>query len=219
MLGGVGVRLSRCMKVALVVVFVSLTSTMSFLSKLHIHCTKAASPRSFVLMSSMKPNDDVFGVEISIQRQYEALRRGKALDPKMQTKTKTPSQIMGSYQKMRINYFSDSLLVSVIGLSLVWSFGTLHDSLSYALGSLMGVVYSLLLGKYVERIGTARENRAVDNLRFAPVVFLVLLYAKYRTTLNIIPELAGFVLSSQLSSFLQMFNDDLYGELEELDED
>jgi hypothetical protein len=150
-----------------------------------------------------KKKEEVFGAEMKLKN-----KATNNLSRKINR-----SQIMQGYERMRSQYLADSALIAVIGFSFVWFFGSLQDSLSYGLGSVLGLCYSVLLGKYVERLGTNRENKAVDNIRFAPVIILVILYAKYKTLFAIIPELIGFVLSYQVAGFLQMFNEDPYGEM------
>lgn len=167
--------------------------------------------------SGSKSQDDIFGAEFLAQQKelqltVASLKTGVKKRQELQPEER--QQVMNSYQKMRASYLSDSVLVAVLGLAVVLTVGTYKDALSYGLGSMMGLCYSVLLGKYVERIGTTTENKAVDGLRFAPVVFLVALYGKYRDVFSIIPELIGFIVSYQLSGLLQMFNEDPYGENE-----
>ncbi len=102
------------------------------------------------------------------------------------------------------------LSIPTIGFSAIWLFGTYKDSCSFGVGSALGLCYSVLLGRYVERLGTAKESKVSDGLRFVPVVILVGLYAKYKADFSPIMELAGFISSYQVGSFLQMFNPDLY---------
>ena len=52
------------------------------------------------------------------------------------------------------------------------------------------------------------------NIRFLPVILLILVYSKNKDTVHIIPELIGFF-TYQLGSLLQIFNEDLYQEQEE----
>lgn len=117
-----------------------------------------------------------------------------------------------SYDKFRSTFLSDSLFVSTLGLSLTWYFGTFKDSYSFAIGSVLGIAYSILLGKYVEKIGTGEKNKVNDAIRFAPVILLIALYGKFKLVFSIIPELLGFFTSYQLASLLQIFNERAYEE-------
>ena len=90
-------------------------------------------------------------------------------------------------------------------------FGTFKDAISYGIGTGLGTLYAILLSRYVEGIGTEdRRSKLLGPLRFAPVALLVLLYAKNKTVISFIPEFVGFF-SFQISSFLQAYNDSLYG--------
>ena len=117
---------------------------------------------------------------------------------------------MKSYAKLRSTFLADSVFISALGFSLTWYIGSFKDATSFALGSICGIAYSILLGKYVEKIGTAQKNRVVDTLRFAPVILLIAFYGKFKMIVSIIPELMGFFTSYQLASLLQIFNDNLY---------
>ena len=95
-----------------------------------------------------------------------------------------------------------------VGFAIFWAFGTLKDVRSYGFGSILGLMYSLLLGRYVENLG--REGGGGGgSIRFAPVILLIAAYGRFKTELNIIPELLGFF-SYQVSSLMQAFNEDLY---------
>jgi hypothetical protein len=85
------------------------------------------------------------------------------------------------------------------------------------LGSLLGLIYAGLLGRYVESIGNQEGSRG-GSYRYLPVIFLILLYGKYRTIFSIIPELIGFF-GYQGASLLQIFNEDLYSGLKEDQDD
>lgn len=168
------------------------------------------SPRLLISSScrlDSSSNDDVFGAELAIVQQ--ASREEK---PASQEKVKTVSrqEVMQEYQNLRSTVFLDSVFVTIVGFSTVWMFGTCKDAISYGLGGALGLCYSVLLGRFVERLGTKQANKATDGLRFVPVVLLVGLYAKYKTDFSLIMELLGFVLSYQVGSFLQMFNPDPY---------
>jgi hypothetical protein len=156
-------------------------------------------------------NDDIFGAEFTQVQQPSTVIPTQSIQNQQHPKV-FRSEVMQEYQNLRSSIFMDSVLVATIGFSIVWFFGTYKDAYSYAIGSGLGLCYSLLLGKFVERIGTSKENKAVDGLRFAPVVVLVGLYSKNKTDISIILELIGFISSYQLAGFLQIFNTDAYGE-------
>ena len=121
---------------------------------------------------------------------------------------------MDGFEKARITFILDSIFVSILGFCAFWSFGTFKDATSYAIGTSLGTLYAFLLTRYVEGIGTDdRRSKLLGPLRFAPVVLIVLLYSKNKQTISFIPEFVGFF-SFQISSFLQAFNDSLYGDEE-----
>ncbi len=116
--------------------------------------------------------------------------------------------VMKDFDKARVSFLKDSIFVISIGFAIVWAFGTLKDVRSYGFGSILGLMYSLLLGRYVENLGSEGGGGG-GSARFAPVILLIAAYGKFKTELNLVPELLGFF-TYQVSSFLQAFNEDLY---------
>jgi len=126
-------------------------------------------------------------------------------------------EVMKGFQNARVTFLVDSIFVSVIGLCLTWYFGSFKDFYSYGIGSILGLAYAVLLGRFVEGLNTSKGS-AGGSARFAPVILLIALYGKNKETISILPELLGFF-SYQVGSFLQIFNEDLYGENnEEIDQ-
>lgn len=175
-------------------------------------CTNANKAKSPLYMSSEPSPDDIFGAEFisKIPRTLSSIRSSDDLKIKIVDRRK----VMKGYENLRLTYFLDSILVSALGLAVVWLVGTYRDSVSYLVGSGLGICYSLLLGRYIERLGTMQENKASDGIRFVPVILLVALYGKFHDLFSIIPEVIGFIVSYQVSGFLQMFNEDPYNENE-----
>jgi hypothetical protein len=130
---------------------------------------------------------------------------------------KSRGEVMAGFDNLRATFFLDSIFISGLGLCLAWFFGSFKDAYSYGIGSLFGLGYAVLLGRYVEGLGGggggARSSAGGGAARFAPVILLIVLYGKYKTQINIIPELVGFF-SYQVASLLQIFNADAYGEAE-----
>jgi len=143
--------------------------------------------------------DDIFGKEFVSSEQRP-----------LGMPSKLKSVAMNDYAQLRSTFLADSLFVSALGFSLAWYFGSFKDASSFAIGSALGICYSILLGRYVEKIGTSQKNRTVDALRFAPVIILVALYGKFKLYVAIIPELMGFATSYQIATLLQIFNQNLY---------
>lgn len=100
----------------------------------------------------------------------------------------------------------------MIGLCGFWYFGSFKDSYSYLVGAFLGLLYAGLLGNYVETLGSQEGSRG-GSLRYLPVIVLILLYGKYRSTFSIIPEIVGFF-SYQIGSLFQIFNEGLYDDEE-----
>jgi len=66
------------------------------------------------------------------------------------TRTITPEKrerAMQGFDKLRLSFVLDSVFVSCLGLCAFWAFGTYQDATSYALGALLGTMYSVLLSK------------------------------------------------------------------------
>ena len=161
------------------------------------------------------PSDDVFGAE------FRTPDKGQEEEEKTYWRGKTKykliapekrEKIMEGYDNLRVTFLLDNLFVASIGLCLVWSFGTFKDAFSYGVGSLLGTGYAALLARYVENLGSNGQGGVTGGgggARFAPVVLLILLYAKNKEVISIIPELLGFF-TFQIASLLQIFNDDPY---------
>ena len=135
--------------------------------------------------------------------------KGKAY---RQLPAKDRGRVMKSFDNLRATFLADSVFVSALGLCLAWTFGEWKDVVSYALGSGLGLMYAILLGRYVEGIGG--QQKGGGAARFAPVILLIALFGKYKTQLAIVPELLGFF-TYQLASILQIFNESAYSEEEE----
>jgi len=159
-----------------------------------------------------RPASSAVGDDIDLEVYYRGKNQYKRISPVKRQK------VMKGYDNLRVTFLLDNLFVSAIGLSCVWALGTFKDASSYGIGALLGVLYAALLGRYVENLGAGAEGgggagggASGGAARFAPVVLLILLYAKNKEYIAIIPELLGFF-SFQIASLLQIFNDDAYGE-------
>ena len=183
--------------------------------------------RSNYVKNTLKSSipDDVFGSEMAFIKKNSTSPSGEIVISTMQLngdikkiKILPPekrAEVMKSYDNARLTFIADSVFISLLGLSLTWCAGSFKDAYSYGLGSLLGIGYAVLLSRYVESVGS--ENRSKGgSLRFVPVILLIVLYGKFKTYVNIIPELLGFF-SYQLGSFVQIFNENLYGD--EADDD
>jgi hypothetical protein len=184
--------------------------------------------------------DDVFGAEFAKEQQeteqvgpdyrsFKPTKTAAELEPvrywkgkpyrQLQTKGKSRDMVMKSFDNLRVTFLADSAFVAALGLCGFWAFGTYKDVVSFGVGSVLGLGYAVLLGRYVEGIGGGggqQRGGGAGSARFAPVILLVVLYGKFRTQLSIVPELLGFF-SYQLASLLQIFNESAYQD-EESDE-
>jgi hypothetical protein len=172
------------------------------------------------IYSVSNKQDDVFGAEfktVSPTAPTEEIffRKNKIVKRKIIT-PEMRQRVMKGYDSLRITFILDSVFISIMGLCLVWQFGTLKDAYSYGIGAGLGLGYATLLSRYVESIGSdgGGSGGGGGSARFAPVLLLVLLYGKNREVISIIPELLGFF-GYQLGSLLQIFNDNAYGDDEE----
>lgn len=166
-------------------------------------------------------SDEVFGAEFITEKTklISADSNGgvEAALPISPSSEKRAAAMKG-YDNLRITFILDSIFISCIGLGLVMYFGTFKDTLSYTIGSLLGLSYVVLLGRYVENLNSVGNGKTASSgaggARFAPVILLVLLYGKNKDTISIIPEILGFF-SYQIGSFLQIFNENAYGDNQE----
>lgn len=167
-------------------------------------------------------SDDIFGSEFVYKRFNVTDNDDRVVTTlqmngdKKETKLLSPdrrAKIMQSYDSARTTFIADSLFISAVGFLLTWLIGSFQDAYSYGIGSALGVGYAFLLSQYVASIGTGEGSKG-GSLRLLPVIVLIVFYGKFRTVVNIIPELLGFF-SYQLGSLVQIFNENLYGDDEE----
>ena len=184
--------------------------------KTHLGST-FTSPRSSVLHLTAVDDeiDDVFNSQFKATKTKDEVYRsaqywkGKPYN-KVTVGETDRNVVMKDFDRARLAFLRDSVFVIAVGFAVVWSFGTLKDVRSYGFGSILGLMYSLLLGRFVENLGNG-SGGAGGSARFAPVILLIAVYGKFKTELNLVPELLGFF-TYQVSSFLQAFNEDLYEE-------
>lgn len=122
---------------------------------------------------------------------------------------------MQPFYNLRLTLLTDNIFIYSIGICLVWYFGTFKDVYSYSVGGLLGIVYSVLLGRYVEGIGGGGNTGGGGSARFLPVILLILIYGKFKDQSSIIPELLGFF-SYKVAPVLQIFNDENYDDKPEV---
>jgi hypothetical protein len=185
------------------------------------HKQLLSSPRFEVRIKAAENSvpDDVFGAEFKnvapVIPEEETFWRGKTMYKKISPEKRMAA--MGEYDNLRVTFLLDNLFISTLGLAAVWTFGTFKDAFSYGVGSLLGLFYAALLGRYVETLGSSGEAQPGQKVggggagaaRFAPVILLILLYGKNKESISIIPELMGFF-TYQVASLLQIFNEDAY---------
>lgn len=177
--------------------------------------------RSFIIFSTKSDDvtvasEDIFGSEFTLPpkspEQEKTYWRGNQQYTEISPEKR--GKVMSGYNNLRITFLLDNLFISALGLCLLWSFGTYKDAFSYGVGALLGTGYAALLARYVESLGSKSGGGAGGGAaRFAPVVLLILLYSKNKEYISIVPEILGFF-TFQVSSLLQIFNEDAYGESE-----
>lgn len=181
----------------------------------------SASSRTIITYSTKNEDtvvsaDDIFGAEFALSpkgpEQEKTYWRGNQQYTEITPEKR--GKVMKGYNNLRITFLLDNLFISALGLCLLWSFGTYKDAFSYGVGALLGTGYAALLARYVESLGSKSGGGAGGGAaRFAPVVLLILLYSKNKDYISIVPEILGFF-TFQVSSLLQIFNEDAYGESE-----
>lgn len=113
------------------------------------------------------------------------------------------------FRKERVGRLvGDHVLVAMTLFALTWRFAPLSVAFSYAVGSIFGAAYLVLLARYVESVGKqsieGARSAGVSQARFALVGVLVLIAGKNKEVLDFIPLFLGFF-TYQLASFVQAF--------------
>ena len=204
---------SLCLSLLLLVLFLVVSDGFNVNRKLHIPC--------HTNQKCARNSDDVFGAEFITEKtklitadSNGAVEAALPISPSSEKR----AAVMKGYDNLRITFILDSIFISCVGLGLIMYFGTFKDTVSYTIGSLLGLSYVVLLGRYVENLNAVGNGKTASSgaggARFAPVILLVLLYGKNKDTISIIPEILGFF-SYQIGSFLQIFNENAYGDNEE----
>ena len=193
----------------LIFLFLFKLSSVSSAKVIIFNNKRTINRKSLQIFSSQNNIDEVFGSEFKAKETYLVKDKiGYKEVSKVTIESEKRIDIMKGYDNMRISFVADSIFVAMIGLCLTWGFGTYKDAVSFAVGSLLGGAYAILLGSFVEKIGSNEKNTS-GNLRFAPVILLIAIYSKNKDSISIIPELLGFF-SYQVGSLLQIFNEDAY---------
>jgi hypothetical protein len=98
-------------------------------------------------------NDEIFGsefkaVDSAAPSEEKTYWRGNIQYTEISPEKR--GKIMKGYDNLRISFLLDNLFISVLGLCLLWSFGTYKDAFSYGVGSLLGLGYAALLEEELE---------------------------------------------------------------------
>lgn len=118
---------------------------------------------------------------------------------------------LAAYNLQKGQLLQDHAILSVCGLAAVWSYVTPTAFLSYGVGSLLGLLYIVLLQRTSDSFGaqTIEEMKGGPPPIIVPVL-MVLMVAKYQTTapwggdegLMLLPMLGGFV-TNYLAALVQ----------------
>jgi hypothetical protein len=148
-------------------------------------------------------DDEYFGSEFKVIEQegvnfkFRNGKKVKIIDPNRR------NELMQPFYDLRLQLLADNVYMFALGFFGVWYFGAMKDVFSYGVGGILGIIYSFLLGRYVEDLG--EQNRGGGNARFVPVILLIAIYAKFKTEINILPEILGFF-SYKVAPFLRAFD-------------
>lgn len=133
---------------------------------------------------------------------YTAARKKTALPivpPTEESEAPSPSQAdLSQYKRLRNQLLGNTLFLGAIGLCVAWSFGSMKEVESFAVGLLGSVCYVYLLSRSVDRLAdAARETgrQSWDSLQAARIAILVLLVvgsARNADKLSVVPVLLGF---------------------------
>uniref|UniRef100_A0A0G4HTM9 Transmembrane protein n=1 Tax=Chromera velia CCMP2878 TaxID=1169474 RepID=A0A0G4HTM9_9ALVE len=105
------------------------------------------------------------------------------------------------FEARRRQYVVDAAVISVLGFSLVWMFGSLQSAFSFLFGGLFGVLYTSLLSNSVANANMegGGVGGRVQRLAIPAVMFLIA--SKRRDLFEVLSVLAGFVVTQQGATF------------------
>lgn len=123
-----------------------------------------------------------------------------------QTQSKmSQQQSMEVYGQQKKQILADHALLALLGCAACWSLGSVRLAESYLFGAFLGSFYLVLKGKEVDSIGAASLEEvggAAPPAVIVPVL-AVLLSAKYKSVLMLLPVLAG-LFTSKLATLSQL---------------
>lgn len=157
--------------------------------------------------SEVKDYEALFGSEFKVKEvvagidyEYRNGKKFKLVKPEVR------NEVLESFANLRLQLLSDTVYAFAVGVCLFWAFGGVKDVYSYGVGGVLGIIYSFLLGRYVADLGNnGKSTGGAGNIRFVPVILLIVLYGKFKEDINILPELAGFF-TYKIPPFARMFD-------------
>lgn len=106
------------------------------------------------------------------------------------------------YEMQKYRLIGDNIFLTLLVGSGVWGFFSFKTAVSFGLGGLMGTMYLILLGRFVESLGSEEGGGGGGPARLGLAVALVLICSKNREVLEVAPAIAGFFMY-QASTLLQ----------------
>lgn len=98
------------------------------------------------------------------------------------------------YERRKWRLIGDNVFVGMLGTSGAWFF-SFKAACSFGLGATLGTLYLVLLSRFVQNLGKdgGRGGNGGGAARLALAGLLVLLVAKNKESLDMIPALSGFL--------------------------
>jgi ATP synthase protein I len=104
----------------------------------------------------------------------------------------TQAEAIAEYEHLKQRLLISTLVIAVLGISLIWLFYDLNIALNYGLGACVGTLYLRQLAKSVDRIGGNGAGFQFGSPRLALVVALVIVATRWKT-LSLLPVFLGFL--------------------------
>ena len=130
---------------------------------------------------------------------------GKRLTEEQEALQRQQAESLQEYEEIKKELVSDTAFVGALFFSCATAFGSKAAALSYFLGMLGSIAYSVLLTKTADNMGGGGGMDTSQAQRFGLLFILIIICAKNPDTVQILPVLFGFFVPYKLASLRPAF--------------